>query len=106
MRKKIVDILMELGIPANVKGFTYICEAMEIYERKGDISKIYVGDVYREIAKKHETTYSGVERAIRYALLNAITYGNLDVLNKHMSAAQKHTNSNLLACLYLKLKES
>ena len=32
MRSEIVDVLLEIGIPANVKGFTYIHDAMDLFD--------------------------------------------------------------------------
>lgn len=61
--------------------------------------------LYERIAKKHGATATQVERCIRHAFEKAVVYGNLNSLNKYMTAAQKPTNGNLLACLYLKVKE-
>ena len=32
IRSDIIDILLEVGIPANIKGFTYIRDAMELFD--------------------------------------------------------------------------
>ena len=32
MRSDIIDILLAVGIPANIKGFTYIRDAMELFD--------------------------------------------------------------------------
>ncbi|MDO4307233.1 MAG: sporulation initiation factor Spo0A C-terminal domain-containing protein [Eubacteriales bacterium] len=105
MRKRTADVLIELGVPANLKGFHYICDAMEIYAQ----DEFYITSkkvaLYQKIAGKHNTSWTGVERCIRSAFEKAVTYGNLDSLNKYMTSAQKPTNGNLLACLYLKLKD-
>lgn len=105
MRKKIENALIELGVPANFRGFAYICDAMEIYAEDESYVTSKKIVLYDKIAKKHDTTARGVERCIRYALSKAVTYGNLESLNKYMSAAQKPTNGNLLACLYFRTKE-
>ena len=105
MRKKTVDALIEMGVPANLSGFYYICDEIEFYAQ--DESYILSGTtaLYKKIAELHDTTWTRVERCIRTAFEKAITYGNLDSLNKYMTAAQKPTNGNLLACLYLKVKD-
>lgn len=105
MRKRTVDALIEMGVPANISGFHYICDAMELYAQ--DESYILSGTtaLYKKIAEMHDTTWTRVERCIRTAFEKATTYGNLDSLNKYMTAAQKPTNGNLLACLYLKVKD-
>lgn len=105
MKKKAIDALIEMGVPANISGFFYICDAMEIYASDESYITSKTGILYREIAEMHGTTWTRVERCIRTAFTKAVTYGNLDSLNKYMTASQKPTNGNLLACLYLKLKD-
>lgn len=105
MKKKASDALIELGVPANLKGFFYIIDAMEIYAQEEDYILSGTTVLYKKIADMYSTTWTRVERAIRHAFKKAVTYGNLDSLNKYMTAAQKPTNGNLLACLYLKLKD-
>lgn len=78
---------------------------MEIYAQEEDYILSGTTALYKKIADMHSTTWTRVERAIRHAFEKAVTYGNLDSLNKYMTAAQKPTNGNLLACLYLKLKD-
>lgn len=105
MRKKTIDVLIELGVPANLLGFQYICDAMEIYAKDESHVVSKQMTLYQKIADMHGTSWTRVERCIRTAFEKAVTYGNLDSLNKYMTAAQKPTNGNLLACLYLKLKD-
>lgn len=105
MRKKTIDALIEMGVPANIRGFDYICDAMEIYFEDESYVTSKRRELYDRIADKHGTTWTRVERCIRHAFEKAVVYGNLDSLNKYMTAAQKPTNGNLLACLYLKLKD-
>lgn len=104
MRKRAIKILIELGVPANIKGFHYICDAMEIFWEDESFICGKTIELYEQIARLHNTERSRVERCIRHAFNRAFTYGNLDSLNRHMSAAQHPSNGNLLACLYLKLK--
>lgn len=104
MKKRTIDALIELGVPANLAGFHYIVDAMEIYSKDETYVAGKTTVLYQKIADMHGHTYSGVERCIRLAFEKAVIYGNLNSLNKYMTSAQKPTNSNLLACLYLKLK--
>lgn len=105
MRKRTIDALIEMGVPANLSGFHYICDAMDLYVQ--DESYVLSGTInlYKTIAAMHKKPWTSVERCIRHAFEKATTYGNLDSLNKYMTAAQKPTNGNLLACLYLKVKD-
>lgn len=66
MAKKIEDILLEIGITPNLKGFSYICEAVEYVLLRNDYT---TNGIYENIAKKHEyANYQSIERGIRYAI--------------------------------------
>ena len=32
MRDKTIDVLLQMGVPAGIKGFTYICDAIELFD--------------------------------------------------------------------------
>lgn len=58
MKDYVIDVLMNIGVPAGIKGFTYICDAIELfntdpYYPDGKISALYI-----DIAKKYHTTPS------------------------------------------------
>ena len=61
-------MIHEIGVPAHIKGYQYLREAImmsvEDSEMMGSITKI----LYPTIAKKYRTTASRVERAIRHAI--------------------------------------
>ena len=95
MRDKVIDVLLDVGVPAGVKGFSYICDAIEIFD---------TDPYYADIAKKNDTTSSRVERAIRHAFETAIMKGNQDMVNKYLDTVNTQ-NSNLLKTLYLRLKQ-
>lgn len=52
MDMNIVDVLLSIGIPAGTKGFTYICDAMEIFDKDPYYAGGKIGVLYHEIAKK------------------------------------------------------
>ena len=61
MKDYVIDVLMNIGVPAGIKGFTYICDAIELfntdpYYPDGKISALYI-----DIAKKYHTTPSRME---------------------------------------------
>ena len=103
MRNKAINALLELGIPANTKGFLYITDAMEaIDENEGLQYKTY--QLYEEIAKKYEgVTASKVERAIRHAFSEVTTYKNIEAAEKWLTLSGRMSNGNLLAILYIRL---
>lgn len=101
MRKKIENALFELGITPDLKGFDYICSAVEIIQNSEERMKIVDG-LYVDVAKEFKTTSSRVERAIRSAFTR---------LDKESEAFTKYinsdrlTNSALLYTLAYRLKE-
>ena len=104
MRNDIVDILLEIGIPAGVKGFTYIYDALELFDTDTYYSNGKICSLYADIAKKRGTTASSVERAIRHAFETATTKGNREVVEQYLDLVNTQ-NSNLLRTLYLRLKQ-
>ncbi len=69
----VTDIIHEIGVPACQKGYQYLRDAImmsvEDMEMLNSITKI----LYPTIAKKHQTTPSRVERAIRHAIEVALS---------------------------------
>lgn len=102
-RNKVENILSEIGIPANVKGFDCIADAMEIFEEHGhrvSVTKF----LYPKIAKKNNTTSSRVERAIRHAFEIAnSTRGDYKNFEKYIGFTNT-TNSAALISLYKHIK--
>ena len=97
----ITSIIHEIGVPAHIKGYMYLREAISMVyndiELLGSITKV----LYPDIAKKYNTTASRVERAIRHAIEVAWSRGNIESISSlfgytvSMTKA-KPTNSNLL----------
>lgn len=102
-RNKVEDVLFAIGIPANMKGFKYIVDAMEIIERDGCTISI-TGVLYPEVADMNRTTPSRVERAIRHAFEIANSErGDYEVFEKYIG----HINTNngaALTSLYKRIK--
>ena len=83
MKQNTVNILLELGVPAGIKGFTYICDAMELFDTDPYYADGKICALYHEIALQRDTTASRVERAIRHAFETAIKKGKPDVLEQY-----------------------
>lgn len=102
-RNKVENILSEIGIPASVKGFDYIVDAMEVFEEHGykvSVTKF----LYPEIAKRNNSVSSRVERAIRHALEIAnSTRGDYENYEKYIGFTNT-TNSAALISLYKHIK--
>lgn len=105
----ITSIIHEIGVPAHIKGYLYLREAIAMVyndiELLGSITKV----LYPDIAKKYNTTASRVERAIRHAIEVAWSRGNIDSISNlfgytvSMSKA-KPTNSEFIAMVADKLR--
>ncbi|MEQ6376499.1 sporulation transcription factor Spo0A [Bacillaceae bacterium S4-13-56] len=105
----ITNIIHEIGIPAHIKGYMYLREAISMVyndiELLGSITKV----LYPDIAKKYNTTASRVERAIRHAIEVAWSRGNYESISTlfgytvSMTKA-KPTNSEFIAMVADRLR--
>lgn len=105
----ITEILRSIGVPANIKGYFYLREAIELVcndlEYIGSITKI----LYPTVATKFKTTPSRVERAIRHSIEVTWMRGNMDQLHTIFgstisSAKAKPTNSEFIALIADRLR--
>lgn len=105
----VTNILLEIGIPAHIKGYQYIREGiiMSFYDR--NMLHYITKFLYPSIAQKYKTTSSSVERTIRHAIEIAWRRGNLETLeelfgNTVCAGKGKPTNSEFMALLTDKLR--
>lgn len=106
---EITTLLHEIGVPAHIRGYLYMREAIKMVfhniEILGSITKI----LYPEIARKYNTTSSRVERAIRHAIEVAWIRGNVDAISDIFSYTisyhkTKPTNSEFVAMIADRLR--
>lgn len=104
MEKKLVDILLSVGISANLQGYSFLKETIKlaIYNPTyiGAITKI----MYPTIAIKFKTTACRVERSIRHALDVSFNKGKIIHLNdifglKILEENERPTNSEFVALI-------
>lgn len=105
----ITSIIREIGIPAHIKGYQYIREAIMMTVNDINLLNYITKLLYPTIAKKYKTTSSSVERAIRHAIEVAWNRGKIDVLEEMfgytISAGKgKPTNSEFIALIADKLR--
>ncbi len=104
IENRVTNLLHEVGIPAHIKGYTYLrAGIIQTYNNPDYIGRI-TKVLYPEIAKKYKTTGSRVERAIRHAIEVAWTRGNIDTIDDifgyTISASKaKPTNSEFIAMI-------
>lgn len=106
---KITNIMQIVGIPAKLKGYQYIREAILLSIEQDDPSSKITKDIYPEIAKKFNSTSSRVERAIRHALeiswnTNGPSISNLLFGNSYMLGEKRPTNAEFIALITDRLK--
>lgn len=114
LESAVTDIIHEIGVPAHIKGYQYLREAIILTINDMDIINSVTKVLYPEVAKKFNTTPSRVERAIRHAIEVAWDRGDIEVLQKFFgytvsNIKGKPTNSEFIAmiadCLSLRRKE-
>lgn len=102
-RAKIEDALLAMGVPAGIKGFNYIADAIQIFDEIGTNISI-TKDLHPTIAKNNGTTPSIVERSIRYALTVARDCrGKYEIINHYIGFANCK-NSSSIKQLHMMLK--
>ncbi len=105
----VTNLLLEIGIPAHIKGYQYIREGIMLSFYDKNMLHYITKCLYPTIAKKYKTTSSSVERTIRHAIEVAFRRGNRQVLeeifsNTICSRKTKPTNSEFIALLTDKLR--
>lgn len=101
-RAKIEDTLLAMGVPAGIKGFTYITDAIQIFDERGTDIQI-AKELYPAIAERNNTTPSRTERAIRHAFEVVRTRGDSEIVVKYIGNVNRN-NSSSLKQLHMMLK--
>ncbi|CAM4504202.1 sporulation transcription factor Spo0A [Paenibacillus typhae] len=105
----ITSIIHEIGVPAHIKGYQYLREAITMVYNNIEILGAITKTLYPAIAEKFKTTPSRVERAIRHAIEVAWTRGNIDSISHLFGytiniSKSKPTNSEFIAMVADKLR--
>ncbi|MGP3777496.1 sporulation transcription factor Spo0A [Halanaerobium saccharolyticum] len=97
----ITKIIQELGIPAHIKGYRYVRQAVELVIKDMDLLGAVTKELYPQVAEKFDSTPSRVERAIRHAIDVVWQRGNQKALEKYfknnINENVKPTNSQFIA---------
>lgn len=110
----VTDIIHEIGVPAHIKGYQYLREAIILTINDMDMINAVTKVLYPTVARKFDTTPSRVERAIRHAIEVAWDRGDIETLQKFFgytvsNIKGKPTNSEFIAmiadCLSLRRKQ-
>ncbi len=109
LERDVTDMIHEIGVPAHIKGYQYLREAIimsvEDPDMLGSITKV----LYPTIARKYQTTSSRVERAIRHAIEVAWNRGRMETLDAMFgytinTGKGKPTNSEFIALIADKIR--
>ena len=105
----VTNIIHEIGVPAHIKGYQYLREAIIIAVNDMDVINAITKVLYPQVAKTFNTTPSRVERAIRHAIEVAWDRGDLDTLQRFFgytvsNTKGKPTNSEFIALIADKLQ--
>ena len=104
LESRVTAIIHDVGVPAHIKGYQYLREAILIAVDDMDVINAVTKVLYPAVAKKFGTTSSRVERAIRHAIEVAWDRGDLETLQKYFGytvngAKGKPTNSEFIALI-------
>ncbi len=105
----VTGIIHEIGVPAHIKDYQYLREAIIIAVNDMDVINAITKVLYPQVAKTFQTTPSRVERAIRHAIEVAWDRGDLDTLQRFFgytvsNTKGKPTNSEFIALIADKLQ--
>ena len=109
LETEITGIIHEIGVPAHIKGYMYLREAISMVVNDVELLSAVTKELYPNIAKKYNTTASRVERAIRHAIEVAWSRGQVETINKIFgytihNGKGKPTNSEFIAMVADKLR--
>lgn len=104
MRNRVINALIELGLPANKKGFRYIVEIVNEYAKDENLMSGKLEVLYYMLGKKDGVSSQAIERNIRTSFGIIYKEGDQEAVKKYLPF-QIRTNGNSLATLYLRLKQ-
>jgi two-component system, response regulator, stage 0 sporulation protein A len=106
---EVTNIIHEVGIPAHIKGYQYLREAILMVIDRVDLLGAVTKELYPSVAIKYKTTATRVERAIRHAIEVAWSRGNYDAITRLFGYTVsgergKPTNSEFIAMVADRLR--
>ncbi len=104
LEKDVTDMIHEIGVPAHIKGYQYLREAIMMSVEDNSMLSSITKILYPTIAKRYQTTPSRVERAIRHAIEVAWSRGKMETLDALFgytvnTGKGKPTNSEFIALI-------
>ena len=102
LERYITDIMLDIGVPAHLKGYHYLLDAILLTGRNMEVVTSVTKLLYPTIARRFKTTDQKVERAIRNAIEVSWSRGNVETFEKvfgysALSGRPRPTNSEYIA---------
>jgi len=109
LESDVTNIIHEIGVPAHIKGYQYLRDAIMMSVDDTEMLNSITKQLYPSIAKRHKTTPSRVERAIRHAIEVAWSRGKMDTIDDLFgytvsNGKGKPTNSEFVALIADKIR--
>lgn len=109
LESDVTNIIHEVGVPAHIKGYQYLRDAIIMSVTDAEMLNSITKILYPTIAKRHQTTPSRVERAIRHAIEVAWSRGKMDTIDELFgytvsNGKGKPTNSEFIAMIADKIR--
>lgn len=109
LERYVTQIMLDMGIPAHLKGYHYLREAILISEQDMETVTSVTKLLYPSIAKRYHTTEQKVERAIRNAIEVSWQRGNISIFEElfgysSLNGRQRPTNSEYIFRLADKIR--
>ena len=104
MDEKLASLFLTIGIPAHIKGYQFLREAVKMVVENPDLINRITKELYPGIGRRFNTSASKVERAIRHAIEVAWSRGRIETLNKAFGCRvatreDKPTNGEFIAMI-------
>ena len=104
LERTVTAIIHEVGVPAHIKGYQYVREAIVLAVQDMEVINAVTKVLYPEVARRYNTTPSRVERAVRHAIETAWDRGDLETLQRYFgytvsNTKGKPTNSEFIAMI-------
>ena len=109
LESDVTNVIHEIGVPAHIKGYHYLRDAIMMSVNDSEMLNSITKQLYPTIAKRHKTTPSRVERAIRHAIEVAWSRGKMDTIDALFGytvngVKGKPTNSEFVALIADKIR--
>ena len=109
LQREVTAVIHEVGVPAHIKGYQYVREAIIIAVQDMEVINAVTKVLYPEVARRFNTTPSRVERAVRHAIEVAWDRGDLETLQRYFgytvsNTKGKPTNSEFIAMIADKIR--